>query len=230
MIEPLLEEYAPLIVTCSPSIITPEKPGEEWWNLENIGIVDCPYEKDDDLAMLQFSKSIRFVNGRYQVKWPMKTENPEIQSNYHLALGRLRSMYKHLEKMPTKLLAYHDIIEDQFRKQMIEPLLEEYAPIICLKKFDSDEYFPIYPERPAYFHYLPHQAVETPQKTTTKIRIVFNASARCGKNAKSPNDILLRGPVIPPDLAGMIMQFRTPRIAILADIEKAFLHSLWKKD
>ncbi|MCP9261084.1 Pao retrotransposon peptidase family protein [Dirofilaria immitis] len=48
-------------------------------------------------------------------------------------------------------------------------------------------------------HYLPHHEVLTPGKSTTKLRIVYDASARL-KGVKSLNDILYRGPITRPDI------------------------------
>ncbi|XP_045215048.2 uncharacterized protein LOC123565244 [Mercenaria mercenaria] len=71
-------------------------------------------------------------------------------------------------------------------------------------------------------HYLSHHGVVTPQKTTTKLRIVYDASAKT-RNKKCLNECLYRGPVMLQDLCGMLMRFRMQPIAIVADIEKAFL-------
>ena len=69
-------------------------------------------------------------------------------------------------------------------------------------------------------HYLPHQAVINP---TTKLRIVYDASAKSRKGNKSLNECLYRGPVMLNDLCGLLMRFRLRTVAIVADIEKAFL-------
>ncbi|MCP9260713.1 Pao retrotransposon peptidase family protein [Dirofilaria immitis] len=52
-------------------------------------------------------------------------------------------------------------------------------------------------------HYLPHHEVLTPGKSTTKLRIVYDASARL-KGMKSLNDVLYRGPITFPDLAATL--------------------------
>ncbi|XGW12257.1 hypothetical protein V3C99_013168, partial [Haemonchus contortus] len=68
-------------------------------------------------------------------------------------------------------------------------------------------------------HYLAHQAVVTPNKLTTKLRIVFDASAHY-KGCPSLNEVLHRGPVILPQLFGILLRFRIGRIGIIADVEK----------
>ncbi|CAM1298626.1 Uncharacterised protein r2_g835 [Pycnogonum litorale] len=71
-------------------------------------------------------------------------------------------------------------------------------------------------------HYIPHQAVVTPQRNTTKVRIVYDASAKKDPETKSLNDCLYRGPVLLEDLCGLLLRFRKQRIGLVADIEKAF--------
>ncbi|KIH51420.1 hypothetical protein ANCDUO_18494, partial [Ancylostoma duodenale] len=73
-----------------------------------------------------------------------------------------------------------------------------------------------------HIHYIPHQAVLTPHKTTTKLRIVFDASAHY-RDCPSLNDALHRGPVILPQLYGLMLRFRIGKVAIISDVEKAFL-------
>ena len=61
----------------------------------------------------------------------------------------------------------------------------------------------------------------TPEKTTTKLRIVFDASAKTRKGNPSLNESLHRGPIILEDLCGLLMRFRL-KVALIADVEKAF--------
>jgi len=72
-------------------------------------------------------------------------------------------------------------------------------------------------------HYIPHHAVIKPDKSTTKLRIVYDASAKPQKANKSLNNCLYRGPVMLNDLTGIMLRFRTHPIAVVSDIENAFL-------
>jgi len=59
--------------------------------------------------------------------------------------------------------------------------------------------------------YLPHHAVFQDDKRTTKRRIVFDASAR-ERGDISLNDCILPGPSFQPNLASVLIRFRTHKI------------------
>ncbi|CAH2083815.1 unnamed protein product [Euphydryas editha] len=69
--------------------------------------------------------------------------------------------------------------------------------------------------------YLPHHGVLREDKTTTKLRIVFDASCK-GVNGFSLNDDLLVGPKLQQDLRHILMRWRTHKICITADIIKMY--------
>ncbi|XP_070550260.1 uncharacterized protein [Ptychodera flava] len=189
----------------NPDSSLPIKPNlDDFWNLETIGIKDSYQESDDDKALQHFNQTIKFKYGRYHVKWPWKEEEPDIPENRELAYGRLKSLVKKLAKNPELLEKYNSIIMDQTNKRVIEPVTSE------------SEDGPIK-------HYIPHHAVINAAKATTKVRIVYDASAKVGKESKNLNECLYRGPVMLQNLCGLLMRFRLPKIAIIADIEKAFL-------
>lgn len=70
-------------------------------------------------------------------------------------------------------------------------------------------------------YYLPHHAVIKQTSTTSKIRVVFDGSAKATNNV-SLNDILLVGPTIQEDLYNILLRFRTHHVVLIADIEKMY--------
>ncbi|XP_046856074.1 uncharacterized protein LOC124449168 [Xenia sp. Carnegie-2017] len=76
----------------------------------------------------------------------------------------------------------------------------------------------------AKIHYMPHQAVVRKDAKTTKVRVVYDASAKVLKSSVSLNDCLHIGPSLNPLLFDILLRFREQRIALIADIEKAFLN------
>ena len=71
-------------------------------------------------------------------------------------------------------------------------------------------------------HFLPHHGVRRADKEMTKLRIVFNGSAKVDKASFSLNDCLNKGPNRMPHIFDMMIKFRSYPIGITADIEKAF--------
>ena len=66
-------------------------------------------------------------------------------------------------------------------------------------------------------YYLPHHPVLTPDKETTKIRIVSDASTKARSASRSLNECLYRGPVVLPDLCGLLIRFWMYSLVIMAD-------------
>jgi hypothetical protein len=178
---------------------------KEWWELETIGIKESPSKSDDETVLEHFQDTVQYKNGRYFVRFPWKEHmTTQLPDNYGLALGRLKTLIKRFSGSPNIIEQYNSVIEDQLKKGIVERV----GP-------DSP--------RGHKLHYLPHHAVIKPSHTTTKIRIVYDGSAKTKKGNKSINECLYRGPVILEDLCGLIMRFRLKKIAIVSDIEKAFL-------
>ncbi|XP_015122249.1 uncharacterized protein LOC107044744 [Diachasma alloeum] len=70
-------------------------------------------------------------------------------------------------------------------------------------------------------YYLPHHAVIKESSETTKVRVVFDASAKTSTGI-SLNDTLLVGPTIQNTIFEQVLRFRTHRYVITADIEKMY--------
>ena len=197
------ETTTPMFSNTDPSLAC--KPDlEQFWNLESIGIMDSPKMCDDDQALENFQKMIRHEDNRYFVTWPWKDSNLLLPDNYQLASGRLKSILGRLQKNPQLFQSYATIIQEQLERGIIEKVTNESV------------------EGPNK-HYIPHHAVITPTKNTTKVRVVYDASAKTKQMNKSLNECLYRGPVMLSDLCGLLIRFRLSPIAVIADIEKAFL-------
>ncbi|XP_055921554.1 uncharacterized protein LOC129952764 [Eupeodes corollae] len=70
-------------------------------------------------------------------------------------------------------------------------------------------------------YYMPHRAVTKDTSTTTKLRVVFNASCRT-TTGFSLNDTKMIGPQLQPDLYMALIRMRTYRFALTADVAKMY--------
>ncbi|KAK6762462.1 hypothetical protein RB195_023255 [Necator americanus] len=110
-----------------------------------------------------------------------------------------------IEKKEDGYYQYDDTIKSQLELGIIEEVAEDLIV-----------------EEGEVVHYLAHQAVVTPHNETTKLRIVFNASAHLS-NSPSLNDVLYQGPVILRKMWDILLRFRFGDVTIISDVEKAFL-------
>ncbi|XP_075233847.1 uncharacterized protein LOC142331699 [Lycorma delicatula] len=69
--------------------------------------------------------------------------------------------------------------------------------------------------------YLPHHAVFKETSLTTKLRVVFDGSAK-SNNGLSLNDTLMIGPMVQQDLFSIILRFRVHNYVITSDITKMY--------
>ena len=164
-----------------------------FWELESFGI-----EPVNDSIYDYSAHIIKFNGRRYQVTLPWKEFHLPLPDIYKLSLRRLKGLLQRLRRDPTTLKEYSATIQEQYDKGIIESIDNQSKPS-------------------GRVHYLPHHAVVRRDKKTTKVRIVYDASAR----AKGPslNDCLHTG----PKFNQKILEILLYPVAWLADIEKAFL-------
>ena len=65
--------------------------------------------------------------------------------------------------------------------------------------------------------FLPHFAVTRPDAATTKVRVVFDASAKCGDRS------LNAGPKLQRELPDILIHFRAKPVAMVADVAKTYV-------
>ena len=147
---------------------------EDFWALETIGIGDPLVLTDDDKALKQFNKSLCFKDGRYQIQWPWKCEDPNLPENFDIAVSRIKSLGRRFQRNRDLLRRYDDVIQNQVRQGMIERVVEGM-------------------EKGNLKHYLAHHPV-------LKLRMVYDASLKAKKGDNSLNDCLYRGLILLPDL------------------------------
>ena len=136
-----------------------------FWELESLGVM-----KDEPSVYDKFVQQISFDGQRYQVGLPWKENTPPLPDNFELCRRRLDSLLKRLKQNPTLLAEYDSVIRDQLRRGIVK----------VVNHSESAELDRV--------HYLPHHGVVRQDKATSKLRIVYDASART--SGPSLNDCL----------------------------------------
>ncbi|XP_062541223.1 uncharacterized protein LOC134209258 [Armigeres subalbatus] len=126
-----------------------------------------------------------------------------------MALERFLKMEKRLERDTEMKIQYH-------------AFMQEYANLGHMKKVTNEDTLRENASSGAQkVLYLPHHAVLKASSSTTKVRVVFDGSARTN-SGYSLNDALLKGPIIQDELLSLLVRFRKHEIALVGDVEKMY--------
>ena len=145
----------------------------------------------------------RTADGRFIVALPKKPYAPLLGESRSQAVQRFLSLERSLSAKG-EFEAFDMVMQEYFNMKHAKPV----------PKADLDK-----PQHCVF--YLPMHAVKKESSTTTKIRAVFDASAKSSTNV-SLNDLLLVGPTIHSPLINVLLRFRLHRIALTADVSKMY--------
>ncbi|UYV63468.1 hypothetical protein LAZ67_2004158 [Cordylochernes scorpioides] len=178
---------------------------ENLWKLDAIGVSDAEVEKKTQSLQAEMEEhfahtTTRDIEGRYEVALPWVQDKESIPSNRDLAENQLSSVRRKLEEVGD-MNEYGQIFEECINQGIIEYSRED--------KLDG-------------VHNLPHRPVYKRNSQTSKIRPVFNASAR-KRDKLSLDDCLDKGPNLIEIIPILLNKFRKYEVGVSSDIEKAFL-------
>jgi hypothetical protein len=169
-----------------------------FWETEELTLDTTPAWSSNPCE-LHFKQSVaQTLDGRYVVSMPLQNIN-ELGDSREIALKRFANLERTLNRNPSVRVQYH-------------AFMNEYLSLghMSLSK-DSSE-----PE-----YYLPHHAVIKDSSSTTKLRVVFDATAK-PLNGKSLNDCQMIGPIIQSSLFSILLRFRQHSYVVCADVEKMY--------
>ncbi|XP_072395156.1 uncharacterized protein [Diabrotica undecimpunctata] len=154
-----------------------------------------------------FKSSLTILpSGRFKVDLPLKTPNEyqKLGESFHLAKRRFFNLEKRLNKSDELRHLYTEFISGYVSLGHCK-----YVPLYKLNESSEHKFF------------LPHHCVFKHDSLTTRLRVVFDGSMKSTSNV-SPNDIMLKGYTVQPDLFEILIRFRLYKYTLIADIEKMF--------
>ena len=169
-------------------------------------------ETPADLILTQEEKSVlqqfetthsRTPEGRFVVTLPRKQSFKPLGESRSQAVRRFQSLERSLHQ------------KDRFCQvnQVIQEYLDlghaEAVPRQDLEKNQQQVF------------YLPIHVVYKTSSTSTKVRAVFDASAKTSFGV-SLNDTLMVGPTVHPPLVDVLLRFRTHQVALTTDVSKMY--------
>lgn len=175
---------------------------QKFWRNEEI-LVEPVMTEEHSKCVAHFKKThTRLSDGSFMVSLPFEIdpESPNfLGDSRKMALCRWFQVEKRFKRDPLYKQRYHEEINNY---------LERNHMSLCTSSNDEG-------------YFLPHHAIVRENRTTTKQRTVYDASAKT-TNGFSLNDRCLSGPTIQPELVNIFTRWRTYKIALSADIEKMY--------
>lgn len=173
---------------------------ERFWRLQSLGIVP-----NESSVFDEFQQRIHSDGKRYEFNLPWKEPHPVLSDNYSISKNRLRSLLTSLRTDSKVLKEYHAVIQEQLNTFIVERIEEGGVGEV------------------GEVHYLPYHPVVRQDKQTTKVRVVYDASAKQGRDP-SLNDCLCSGPPLSETIADVLIRFRCQKTALIGDIKKGLPH------
>ncbi|XP_075150685.1 uncharacterized protein LOC142224785 [Haematobia irritans] len=171
---------------------------ERFWKLEEVDNTQKQLSIHDAQCEAHFNQHTgRDKEGRL----PFCAEPSSLGESHSLAFNRFLSLERRLSK-------------DITLKQQYIQFMKEYEALGHMTKVNIDNVT-------GAKYFIPHHCVLRPESSTTKLRVVFDASTKTS-SGKSLNDVLYTGPTLQNDLFAIPLRFRLPRFVFTTDIEKMF--------
>ncbi|KFM63798.1 hypothetical protein X975_18993, partial [Stegodyphus mimosarum] len=172
-----------------------------FWELENVEVAKKG-SKESEFCEEHFKNNYtREDNGKYVVKMPFKEDPMCLGNSKQIALKKLNSLWIRLNKDENYLLLYSDF-------------LREYGELGHMTEVKNED------DEQKGTYYISHLGIYRPEKSSTPLRVVFNASTTTSKG-NSLNSIQCNG-VIQEDLFSIMVRFRKHVYAFTADIKKIY--------
>ena len=179
---------------------------ENLCSLDVLGVKEG-HVRRDEVVYDDFKKQIsQSPEGWYETSLFWKEKHPPLDTNKSGSLGRLNSLLHNL-KRNDQFNTYNDMIRDQQENGIVQKVDEKYQ---C----QNNEY------------YMPHKAVVREATQTTKVRIVYDASAKSSSKDVSSIECLEAGPLLQNLIRDILTKSRFRPILLCADIQKDFLQML----
>ncbi|XP_066583800.1 uncharacterized protein [Prorops nasuta] len=170
-----------------------------FWEIEEATLPQCLSKEEADCETHFLSTVTRQENGRYIVKLPFRIQREDFLGSREHAARRYDALERHFSKNIALKEAYTKIFDEYLELGHMSPIEDT-----------NDR---------GYF--MPHHAVFKESSNTTKLRIVFDTSAKDNQGV-SLNDMLRVGPTIQKRLVTHLTRFRMHNYIITADIEEMY--------
>ncbi|XP_062704514.1 uncharacterized protein LOC134286844 [Aedes albopictus] len=175
---------------------------EKFWAIEEVAELP-PHNTEEQEVEQHFLETFRRdETGRFVVQMPFREAVAELEDNRSLALQRFFTLERKLSRQP------------DLRDQYIQ-FMREYELLGHCKEIKEENDVQGMPR-----YYLPHHAVFKLTSSSTKVRVVFDASAKASKY--SLNEVMKTGPTVQNDIFSVDLRFRQHVYGFSGDVTKMY--------
>ena len=176
----------------------------KFWEIEESSTKNSDLSMEERTVLRHFELNhFRNKDGRFVVPLPKKSDAKPLGESRSQAVRRLLSLERLLNAKGRFA---------EFKAVMKEYVDLQHAKIVPVNDLEKPQHM---------VFYLPMHAVYKQSSSTTKVRAVFDASAKSSSDV-SLNDVLLVGPTVRPPLVDVLLCFRLHRVALTADVSKMY--------
>ena len=191
-------------ITCHISVPSTDTLLRKFWEIEEAFKPEDAYSLEEKAVVQHFKDNHRRLkDGTFVIPLPKKPDAKSLGESRYQAVRRFTSLEKSLRNRK-EFEPFAKVVKEYFTLGHAEPV-----PSIDMDKETAKTF------------YLPMHAVKKEQSTTTKLRVVFDASAKTSTGV-SLNDTLMIGPTVHPPLIDVLLRFRCHRVALSADVSKMY--------
>ena len=189
--------------TCCLSSISSDETLRAFWEIEDCKFTEPALSMEERAVVNHFEATYaRHESGRFIVHLPKKDDCPRLGESRTMAIKRFINLERSLKAKGQF---------QEFAKAMREYFELDHAEVVPSRSISQ-------PSHDIY--YMPMHAVRK-SSTTTKIRIVFDASAKTSTGT-SLNEQFMIGPTVHSPLVDVLLRFRKLRIAMTTDVSRMY--------
>ena len=191
------------ITACYAAVSQGEDLLRKFWEVEELVPHSAALSIEEKTVQKHFDTAhTRDENGRFIVPLPRKEIVKPLGDSRVRAVKRFLSLERSL-KASNKSDEFAEAVWEYFDMGHAEPVpASDLVP-------DVESY------------YMPMHIVTKESRSTTKMRVVFDASAK-SVSGTSLNDHLLVGPTVHPSLIDVLLRFRRHRVALTTDVSRMY--------
>lgn len=182
---------------------------QKFWELESIVPSKSYSDSEEEIEKHFKTTHKRMPDGRFIVRLPFSRSPEILGKSKAIALKRLATIERKCR------------MDNSYGQQYTE-FIDEYIQLGHCQEVT-------HPTSQAPHYYIPHFAVTNENSTTTRTRVVFDASCHTDSGI-SLNETLMVGPKLQDDLVIHLVRFRLKKYVVTGDVSKMYRQILVHPD